>query len=442
MRILLWHGYLLRGSGSNVHTANLARTWGRQGHEVLLLCQERDPAALEWVDSHGDFPRGNRSFDLFGGPVRVARPDIEGLLPVYVYDDYEGFTVKRFVDLTDVELSNYTAMNVSALVTAERAFRPDVVVVGHEVMGPYIALQAKQETGIPYTVKLHGSALEYAVKEQERYADFAREGLQGAAHVIGGSRYMLEAALEVVGGWSERGHVVNPGCDVDIFRPAPEKASGSRIGFVGKLIAAKGVHHLLLALGFTTVAGATCTVVGYGGDEEVLRELAAALREGDAARIEAVSAGFPGRAEWMPELSKSYLQRASQVEVTFTGRLEHDELAPFLPQMDLLVVPSVVPEAFGMVAAEAAACGVLPLVPRHSGIGEAGAAVEGAIGWPGELTFDPDGPVEGIARGIDRILGRPEPERADAAAAAVALARDRWSWERVAADFLAIASSR
>ena len=220
MRILLWHGYLLRGSGSNVHTANLARTWARQGHEVLVLCQERDPAALEGVDAVSDFSRGNRAFELGEGRLRVLRPDIEGLLPVYVYDDYEGFTVKRFVDLTDVELSNYTALNVAALVAAERRFEPDVVIVGHEVMGPHIARLAMQETGTPYTVKLHGSALEYAVKQQERYARYAREGLLGAHRVVAGSRYMLEAALTVVDGWGDRAYVVNPGCDVELSQLA------------------------------------------------------------------------------------------------------------------------------------------------------------------------------------------------------------------------------
>ena len=36
-RVLLWHGYLLRGSGSNILTANVARTWRGMGHGVLLL---------------------------------------------------------------------------------------------------------------------------------------------------------------------------------------------------------------------------------------------------------------------------------------------------------------------------------------------------------------------------------------------------------------------
>ena len=45
----------------------------------------------------------------------------------------------------------------------------------------------------------------------------------------------------------------------------------------------------------------------------------------------------------------------------FTGRLEHDDLPDLLPACEAQVMPSTFPEAFGMVAAEAAACGALPL---------------------------------------------------------------------------------
>ena len=43
MRIHLWHGYLLGGTGSNVYTRALAREWSLAGHEVTVVCQERDP---------------------------------------------------------------------------------------------------------------------------------------------------------------------------------------------------------------------------------------------------------------------------------------------------------------------------------------------------------------------------------------------------------------
>ena len=40
MRILLWHGYLLGGTGSNVYTRMLAREWSGAGHDVTVLSDE------------------------------------------------------------------------------------------------------------------------------------------------------------------------------------------------------------------------------------------------------------------------------------------------------------------------------------------------------------------------------------------------------------------
>ena len=46
MRVLIFHGYLLRGTGSNVYNAELAAALARNGHEVHLLSQDREPLAL------------------------------------------------------------------------------------------------------------------------------------------------------------------------------------------------------------------------------------------------------------------------------------------------------------------------------------------------------------------------------------------------------------
>ena len=59
----------------------------------------------------------------------------------------------------------------------------------------------------------------------------------------------------------------------------------------------------------------------------------------------------------------------------FTGALEHRHLVHLLPLADVSVVPSIFPEAFGMVAAEAAAAGVPPLVADHSGLAEVAAGI-------------------------------------------------------------------
>jgi glycosyltransferase involved in cell wall biosynthesis len=56
--------------------------------------------------------------------------------------------------------------------------------------------------------------------------------------------------------------------------------------------------------------------------------------------------------------------------VLFTGTLEHRHLVHLIALADVTVVPSIFPETFGMVAAEAAAGGSIPLVARHSGLAE------------------------------------------------------------------------
>ncbi|HSO05257.1 MAG TPA: hypothetical protein VLQ92_12295, partial [Candidatus Limnocylindrales bacterium] len=70
MRVLLWHGYLLSGTGSNEYTRALAGTLSRQGHDVVVFSQDPRP----------------QDHDL--GGATVIRPDLPGRLPVFVLDRY------------------------------------------------------------------------------------------------------------------------------------------------------------------------------------------------------------------------------------------------------------------------------------------------------------------------------------------------------------------
>jgi glycosyltransferase involved in cell wall biosynthesis len=448
MRILLWHGYLLTGSGSNVYTANLAREWRSAGHDVVVMCQGRNSTELGFVDEEFEVDADSAVLPARPSTCRVARPAIGSILPVYVFDEYEGFTAKLFVDLTDEELERYTDLNVDAMAAVISSFQPEAIVTGHEVMGPEIARRACGRTGSTYIAKLHGSALEYAVKMQERYRDHAVSGLGSAQRVVGGSAYMVREAASVIPGWSDRAAVVNPGCDVELFQPDPgTRRDRPTIMFVGKLIRSKGVHDLLAALGFLSTEGVDVVVVGYGGFEDGLRDLAGKLSAGDIEGVSALARAAPdgpldsvlGLIE-AGAMDDGYIERYAAANVDFTGRLEHGPLSRVLPTADVLVVPSIVAEAFGMVAAEAAACGVLPIVPDHSGIAEAGAAVEEAIGRPGLLTFDPGDPIRSMAAAIDRVLSIPREERERMGAVAVRLARSRWSWAHVARELLDLAT--
>lgn len=201
MRILLWHGWLLEGTGSNVYTAKVAEVWRRAGHEVLVVCQQAPSDHFKFVDAWGTASaEGVSSLSrtdvaAAAGTAVLLRPDIGTLLPVFVYDEYEGFEAKRFVDLSDVELEAYLDRNVDALRSIWEWRPVDRVIAGHVVPGPVVARRATPDGG--YVAKVHGSDLEFAVKVQPRYADLAREGIDGARMVVGASESVLARTVEV-----------------------------------------------------------------------------------------------------------------------------------------------------------------------------------------------------------------------------------------------------
>jgi len=187
--------------------------------------------------------------------------------------------------------------------------------------------------------------------------------------------------------------------------------------------------------------------------EQGLRRLLKALDTGDmddAREIARLGWGLEGGSEKpLPILSafledppEGYLEAAKGIagSVELIGRLEHDEVAALLPDAEALVMPSTFPEAFGMVAAEAAACGVLPVSAGHSGMLEVSRELAAALpAAAAELVSFPvaEGAVEAIADRLDRWLALPEDQRAAAREALVATARRLWSWEGVARGVVA-----
>jgi glycosyltransferase involved in cell wall biosynthesis len=135
--------------------------------------------------------------------------------------------------------------------------------------------------------------------------------------------------------------------------------------------------------------------------------------------------------------ARADLERAARERVLFTGALEHRHLSHLWPLADVSVTPSVFPEAFGMVAAEAAACGSPPLVARHSGLASVAEGLEAE--YPPkhrDLASFTRADADDLAAKLDAILSLPREEWQLVSAAARRAAVGRWSWEHVAALLL------
>ena len=407
MRIVLWHGYLLGGTGSNVYTRALAREWSRLGHEVTVVCQERSP----------------ERYDL--GGARVVVPELPGrLLPVFVLDAYAGLQPRLIQELSDAELDAYVAANAAAVAELLPA---GLVFANHVLPGGAVGAS----TGSPFVVKAHGSELEYSMRDDARLSQLGAAALAQADSVYVGSAH-IRRVLEDVVGHVERVHEVPPGVDVEAFAPGsrepalarlvgearqdpsdgderhPDPGNAERFArffasdeptvlYVGKLIENKGVQVLLEAM---RGVEARTVVVGFGDYRAALEALAP-----------------PG--------------------TLFTGALEHRHLVNLLPLVDVSVVPSIFPEAFGMVAAEAAAAGVPPIVANHSGLAEIadGIAAEYPPGLA-HLTSFQSGDAAALAARLEELLALPAETRSALGVSARRAVERRWSWTRVAERLL------
>src|SRR3954469_3347300 len=245
LRIVIFHAFLLRGTGSNIYNASLARALARMGHEVHLFCQDREAGELEFVDAVGTWEGGELRIEELSDEVRCTAylPDIGEVLPVYVADEYEGFRAVRLPDLDDDAVDHYIEANAAAVREVAQRCDADVALANHLVMGPVIVARAIGGR-VPYAVKVHGSALEYVVRpNRERFLPYAREGLEQAGAVLVGSRHTGESLWEVMGdpGLRDRTRLGPPGVDADTFVPrAPGEAAERLHALADRLEGASG----------------------------------------------------------------------------------------------------------------------------------------------------------------------------------------------------------
>ncbi len=425
-------------------SASRSSTRSRDWDGGALRVRELDGAGAAGGARQGESGRA----DGGRGRCTVYRPDIGGLLPVYVADRYEGIEARTFAQCSEVEVARYVAANVAAVAEVLALTGAHVALANHLVMGPVILARAL-DGAIPYAVKVHGSALEYTVKPQpERFLGPAREGLEGASAVLVGSRHTAESLWRALGDAElpRRTRLGPPGVDVERFAPRdPEQAAAglralaarmraeavaspgrggdekgasdgeggdgfardagaaasalarldphrdALVAFVGKLIVSKGVDLLLAAwpLVLERVPHARLVIVGFGAYRDGLERLRAALIDGEletareialagtgaggrapAGASSAPSARVPGRACGRRARSLPAGGARARRATAHDRAPRPHELADLLPACEAVVVPSTFPEAFGMVAAEAAACGALPVSAAHSGLAE------------------------------------------------------------------------
>lgn len=248
---------------------------------------------------------------------------------------------------------------------------PPQIIHSHYWLSGWAALAIKRRRGIPIANSFHTLG---RVKDLNRRADEPPESLlriaaeheviEGADCVVASTPYEAEDLMVHYRADPTRLCVSPPGVNHLVFAPGSQQEARERLEladrptvlFVGRIQAAKGVDVAVAAF-------------------ELLR--------GRIPDVQLVVVGGPSGAGGATEMERMR-KRASAHDgaVTFVDPIPHFALADHYRAADALIVPSRT-ESFGLVAAEAQACGLPVVAARVGGLGhavvdgESGALIDG-----------------------------------------------------------------
>ncbi|MFH1604241.1 MAG: glycosyltransferase, partial [Pseudomonadota bacterium] len=299
--------------------------------------------------------------------------------------------------LTDDQIGEYIEAWDRILGEAVADERPDII----HVQYAWVIPSCVRRLHIPYVLTVHGTEL-MGIRNDERYHDMVRDGVEGASTLIMISGQVSEDAMALLHIPRRKVQVIHGGFDAHLFRPGdadrPQVLARYRVrpdvdsvvAFVGQLAPFKGVDTLLRAAAlYEKELGSVATlVVGAGDQEAPLKALAGELA------LQAVH---------------------------FLGHLPQEEVADIYNIADVTAVPSRV-EPFGVVAVESLACGTPVVATREGGLPDFINERVGAL-------VDVDDPAQ-LAKAIaGEIVGGTKSTKGPAAAR---YALENFQWRQVA----------
>jgi glycosyltransferase involved in cell wall biosynthesis len=238
--ICILHGYLLEGSGSNLWTRCVVESLCMEGHTVQLVCQEPYPERYDCIaEAYRYHLDGTVETILsravpYPGRCIMHKPQLGDTLPVYVWDKYDEFpNVVPMVNLPDDAIEEYVARNAAIVQRVVEERGVTALHANHAVLMSVVAQRVSQATGVPFAVMPHGSALEYAVKPDERFRRLATSAFSDAGHIfVHGEemRHRVETILPEVTNLDSKFSVLPLGVHTAQFEPVPRERRREKMG--------------------------------------------------------------------------------------------------------------------------------------------------------------------------------------------------------------------
>ncbi|MBK0421969.1 glycosyltransferase [Leucobacter sp. CSA2] len=343
--------------GMNVVVAEAAHALAARGHEVSVITRASDDAAAGERPLDPARP-GPSLVAIEAGDPGLRKEELPTILPA-------ASRALAALGPFDAVHAHYWLSGVAARETAARS-SVGLALSLHTVGAQKNARLAANDRGEP---PLRIAAERALIREST---------------LVAGSEGELAAARSAAGGSAGRGIVIHPGVDTSAFTPRDVSRETERLGdrrpfrivVLGRVQPLKGQDLAIRAIG-------------------ALMKLDPEL----AARTELLIAGepTPGGEAWAAGLPHLAEELGATDHVRFLPAQGRSEAARLLATADLALVPSR-SETFGLVAVEAAACGVPTIAGRHTGLLESAPDGRSAILVDGRDPADWARAIHGLLR--------------------------------------------
>lgn len=299
--------------------------------------------------------------------------------------------------------------NRGRLLALIRAEKVDILHVRSRAPA-WSALWAARAAGTPLVATYHG-----AYRSGGPLKRLYNSAMVRADCVIANSRFTANAICSLYNVEASRIRVIPRGADLRRFDPAA--ISAGRIDALARAWGVAGpesAFRLLLPARLTAWKGQTAAI------EAVARLVGARRRaSGQSPDLQLVLAGSPqGRDAYVEALRREIETRGVRTMVHLVG--DCADMPAAIAWADVVLSPSLRPEAFGRVAVEAGAMGKPVIASDHGGARET--VVDGVTG-----ILTPPGDVEAIADAIASLMAMSGSERAAIGARARSRIEQRYS---------------
>ena len=319
MKILILHRAPLWGSGSGTYVRKLAEEFIKTDKVAIVAPEKREFDKIKIYQVKTPFPG--------------------------VFQNHPEFPkAKKYSEMSNAELTRYILSYLQTAILAMEEFKPNILFVQHASFLVWIADYLKTLYNKPFTVAVHGPDLNAALQDK-RLRLMTRHSILRASRFFPNSFDTKNRFYAIFGQFLRRKtRTVFPGVDLKLY-PKDKKIkiidkkynlTGKKLViYVGRLDKEKGIEYLIRA---AKSIPAEVYILG-GGDYK--KELEKIVKE-----LKLKNVHFLG----------------------YFGSENINEMREFYRRANVVVVPSTVKEAFGLVILEAMACSTPVVASKIGGI--------------------------------------------------------------------------